>query len=194
MPRKTSCHWNCTKLSFHLSGEQQCPSLEMFNTKLEESLEEYTTGNNLLLAERWTECCKRDFLSLMFTFYDSYLCFSFITCKEKSIKVICFSTAYLISRVQCIWCTLASFNSTSRFSSCTLPHILVFFSKKGKILTALGEYSLLWSLLSMFPCKTQRKNPSKHPRFGFGLGEGENDVRSLKGEVNQRSINKIFRT
>lgn len=92
-----------TELSAHLSGEQKGPSLEMFNTRLEESQEKYTRGNNMLLAERWTECCKRDFLSLMFTFYDSHLWFSFITGREKkSIKVICLGTAYLISIEQCI--------------------------------------------------------------------------------------------
>lgn len=98
----------CTKLSAHLSGEQGGPSLEMFNTRLEESLQKYTTGNNLLLAERWTECFKRDFLSLMFTFYDSHLCFSFITGREKSIQVIGSGTAYLISVEPRIWGTQAS--------------------------------------------------------------------------------------
>lgn len=94
----------------------------MFNIRLKESLEIYTTGNNLLLAERWTECCKRDFLSLMFTFYDSYLCFSFITGREKSIQVIGSGTAYLISVEPCIWGTQASLTLFLAFP-CAFFHI-----------------------------------------------------------------------
>lgn len=111
----------------------------MFNIRLKESLEIYTTGNNLLLAERWTECCKRDFLSLMFTFYDSYLCFSFITGREKSIQVIGSGTAYLISVKPCIWGTQASLTLLLAFYLCIFPHrllvkFLVFLVKRVKSL------------------------------------------------------------
>lgn len=39
---------------------------------------------------------------------------------------------------------------------------------------------------SWHTCKTPRKNPSKCPRLGFSLGEEENYVRGLKGELKER--------
>lgn len=170
----------CTKISDHLSREQQGPSPEMFNTRLEESLKKYTTGNNLLLAERWTECCKRDFLSLMFTFYDSHLCFSFITGREKSIKVIGSGTAYLISIELCFWCTPAIFSSTS----CIFPHTL------GASLLPQVKPSQHWMNVphsSLQPsqkvCKTLRKKTSK--MHGFG-GRKKLMSEGSKGEVKQQ--------
>lgn len=150
----------------------------MFNTRLEESLQKYTTGNNLLLAERWTECCKRDFLSLMFTFYDSHLCFSFITGREKSIQVIGSGTAYLISAEPCIWGTQAGLTVLLAVP-CAFFHMQcdVLFSKKGK------------NLHSIFP--TPRKTHlSTQVWIWFKLKvdwwEGENRVVCLKGEENQQ--------